>query len=498
MLKQYKWTLLIGSLALILFLILRLIRLDNLPVFVDEAIYVRWAQVMKNEPTLRFLPLSDGKQPLAMWSTIPFFKLVSDPLVAGRLVSVCAGLGTMVGVSVLTYLFTRKTLTSAVSALLYAILPFTVFFDRMALADAMLSMFGIWSLVFGYLFITTLRLDAAMLLGFAIGGGMLTKSPAIFFYLWQLVLSLLFFRPVGKQLFRPLFKLFGGWLVATIISQAIFSVLRLGPGFSMIGSRNQDYLYTIGEALSHPLVPLITNLRSTTDWIWSLVTLPVILLILISLTSKWKKYALTLLLISLASLFGQAFIAKVYTSRYILFTIPPLVVAAALGLAEIKNKKITILTSSLLVFPALLAFIYAYDPEKVPNMPYDMYSGYLQEWTAGTGQKQFADYLIDQASQGHKIVVGTDGYFGTLPDGLQIYTEGNPNITVIGVGLPINRIPPALVNTSSNNQIYLVLNKSRNQLDPNSLAQLKLISEYPKAIRNNGTREVLQVYRLQK
>jgi len=38
---------------------LRIFRLTFLPVFGDEAIYIRWAQVMRAEPTLRFLPLSD-------------------------------------------------------------------------------------------------------------------------------------------------------------------------------------------------------------------------------------------------------------------------------------------------------------------------------------------------------------------------------------------------------------------------------------------------------
>jgi len=77
-----------------LYFLTRLINLDTIPVFADEAIYIRWAQIMKNEPTLRFLPLSDGKQPLFMWLIIPFLKFVSDPVIAGRLTSVAAGFGT--------------------------------------------------------------------------------------------------------------------------------------------------------------------------------------------------------------------------------------------------------------------------------------------------------------------------------------------------------------------------------------------------------------------
>src|SRR5574343_1375587 len=91
-----NWAYLISGLLIVSLYSLRFYHLTILPVFADEAIYIRWAQVMKAEETLRFLPLSDGKQPLFMWVIIPFLKLISDPLIAGRIVSVLCGLGTMV------------------------------------------------------------------------------------------------------------------------------------------------------------------------------------------------------------------------------------------------------------------------------------------------------------------------------------------------------------------------------------------------------------------
>ena len=128
-----------------------------------------------------------------MWVTMPALKIFSDPLVAGRMVSVFSGFGTLVGIAILTYLLYDSLFAAALASLIYSLVPFTVFFNRMALADSMLAMFGVWSLVFGYLFSKTLRLDYAMLTGFALGGGLLTKSPAIFFYLWVLVRQFLLF-----------------------------------------------------------------------------------------------------------------------------------------------------------------------------------------------------------------------------------------------------------------------------------------------------------------
>src|SRR3990172_12193337 len=97
-LSKYKKLILLGILILGVAFFFRIYRLTHLPIFADEAIYIRWAQVMRAEETLRFLPLSDGKQPLYMWSVIPFLKIFTDPLFAGRFLSVLAGIATIVGV----------------------------------------------------------------------------------------------------------------------------------------------------------------------------------------------------------------------------------------------------------------------------------------------------------------------------------------------------------------------------------------------------------------
>src|SRR3989339_1889482 len=125
--NKVLWLLGLAIITLALFLFFRFYRLGQVPVFVDEAIYIRWSQVMRAEPTLRFLPLQDGKQPLFMWTTIPFLKLTSDPLIAGRLLSVVAGLGSLIGVGVLAYVLFAEVYIALFSSFLYAIIPFTMF-----------------------------------------------------------------------------------------------------------------------------------------------------------------------------------------------------------------------------------------------------------------------------------------------------------------------------------------------------------------------------------
>src|SRR3990167_6425859 len=83
--------LLIAAILLISYLASRLTFLTKIPIFTDEAIYIRWGQIALQDPVHRFISLEDGKQPLFIWLMLPALKWIADPLVAGRLVSVAAG-----------------------------------------------------------------------------------------------------------------------------------------------------------------------------------------------------------------------------------------------------------------------------------------------------------------------------------------------------------------------------------------------------------------------
>src|SRR3989338_8000135 len=90
--------------------ITRVINLDAIPIFTDEAIYIRWAQIGLADPAHRFISLTDGKQPLFTWLMYPVLMVFSDPLIAGRFVSVLSAVVTSIGIYFLAKeLFNRKT-----------------------------------------------------------------------------------------------------------------------------------------------------------------------------------------------------------------------------------------------------------------------------------------------------------------------------------------------------------------------------------------------------
>ncbi len=492
-----NWIYILGVALILVLFSLRFFHLTILPVFADEAIYVRWAQVMRAEETLRFLPLSDGKQPLFMWIVIPFLKFIGNPLVAGRIVSVLSGLGTMIGVSLLSYLLFKSKKVAMAAGFIYSVSPFLFFFDRMALVDSMLAMFTIWTFILGYLAYTKERLDYAMLAGFTLGGAWLTKSPALFVAIMLPTLWLFIKSP------KRLIKVIPLTLATLLIGYGMFNILRLGPNWHMIGSRNLDYVYSINHLLTNPFDPLKPFLLQSWQWLVMMGPWPLLVLGVFGYFINWKKnwkHMIVLTIWFLGPIVVQSEFAKVLTARYILFTIPFLVIIASSILTE-ERKIIVKAFAFILAFFVAQSLVFDYqlliNPAKA-NLPRGERSGYLEEWTAGQGIFEASKYLqnFQRDNPDKKIVVGTEGYFGTLPDGLQIYLNNDRSMVIIGVGLNFGDIPESLLASSkAGNLTFLLINNDRFKGDAKKLGLTK-IGEYPKAVRPDGTHQNLLFFEL--
>ncbi|HWS49331.1 MAG TPA: glycosyltransferase family 39 protein [Candidatus Methanoperedens sp.] len=463
--KHLKNSLILGIICLIYF-VSRIYRLDSLPVFGDEAIYLRWSQIIKSVDTLRFIPQSDGKQPLFMWLTAISLKFIEDPLVAGRIISIFAGAGSIV----FLFLISKSFLPS----LLYLFLPFTFFFDRLATADSLLSFWGILSLYLSLKLAKNPRLDLAMILGAVLGASWLTKSPAIYFVVLSFVTFVIYNYRQPKKIYLPLLSAF--------ISFCIYNILRLGPQFAQIAIRNRDYIWPITEILKHPLDPLIPHLKDVFNLYGYYISIPIVLSPLIFFIFH-KKYKFDLQILTIAlwwilPLIANAAMAKVFTARYILFTLPPLILLLAYFLKVIFVKKYIYIL--LLLFIPNLWRIYqiSFNPFDLKLPPTD--TGYVSGWTSGWGIKEVSEYLIDRSKVAN-VIVGTEGAFGTLPDGLQIYTNNVPQLTVFGVGIDITEIPAKLIDAKNfGDEVYLLFNSSRLKLTSVDMSKLTLINSIPK------------------
>ena len=212
-----------------------------------------------------------------------------------------------------------------------------------------------------------------------------------------------------------------------------------------------------------------------------------------NLRKYWKEVSI-LFIWFLAPLVYESMFAKTFTARYILFLLPSFYILAGSIFLFGKKWVNSLLMLGLIVFTVqALSFDYRLltDPMTAP-LPRRERMGYLEEWTSGIGITQVADFIKTQTKDlpvGKQVVVGTEGYFGTLPDGLQIYLTDVPKVTVIGVGVNITEIPDSLIESKEfGNKTYLVINNSRLRANPDEL-NLKLIASYSKGLRRPGTSE---------
>lgn len=500
---KYRKEILIFCFITCLYFVLRIPNLTIQPIFADEAIYVRWAQVMRAEPTLRFLPLTDGKTPLFMWLMIPLFKVFDDPLFAGRFLSVIAGFMTLLGVFVLGWKYFNKQ-TAFWVMLLIAITPFSVFFDRMALVDSMLAAFSVWSLVFVLWLISTLRLDLSIILGFILGGGLLTKTSG-FSNIYMLPVGLIAFNFSKVKRLNRLIKTIFYLAFSAATAFFIYSLLRLGPGFDSLASRNQDYIFPISRLFTHPLDPLIPHFKDLLDWFPKLFTTPILIFIFLGIILafiKRNKIAIVIFFWMAGPLLAELLFLRTFTARYILSSVPFLLFLGGWGIAQsveiFKPKfKWAFLVFILICLPLALRFDYLLltNPAAAP-LPEEERRGYLEDWTAGYGFPWIADYLMKEA-QKETIYVGTEGSFGTLPDGLTIYLDSyfhkssnNQKIVVLGGNAIISEV---IRDAAEISQAFFIANKSRVGVHP---ADTELITEYKKPIGSNSLQDSILFYRV--
>lgn len=481
---KHKTELILLLILIAAYFVLRLPNLTLQPIFADEAIYIRWAQVMRAEPTLRFVSLSDGKTPLFMWVMIPLLKIFKDPLFAGRLLSVISGFFTLIGVYFLSKRVFNKN-TAFWASLFYVIIPYTVFFDRMALVDSMLCTFTVWSIYFALWLVRSVRLDLAMILGYLLGSALLTKTPALI-NLLVLPVSLLSLRRKTSGKYSVL-KVLILLVVSILIALTMYNLLRLGPGFQQLSARNADYVFSPLELIGRPLDPFIPHFHDIADWFPHLFTIPILILTILGvyflLFSLNRSGLVILIWILIPFLLEMAFL-KTFTARYLLPSVAPFLIFAGYGLSKILSKtkinnNVKIIIALITVLPMALKFDYQLIFNSPPaDLPKEERIGYFENWTAGYGFKNIAKYLIEQKKYGD-VVVGTSGFFGTLPDGLQIYLD-KAQIAIIG---STSTISAEVRNAAKDHLTYFVGNKK--ELD-GRVKNVKLIFEFPKAIPKDG------------
>jgi len=487
-----RYLLIAAGLALLYFF-MRLTNLTKLPIFTDEAIYIRWSQIGSIDPNWRFISLVDGKQPLFTWILMGFLRVVRDPLFAGRLVSVFAGLGTTIGIFLASWELFKSKKIAFVSSLLYIVIPFGLMYDRMALYDSLSATFSIWSLYFAIRLARENRLDLAMFLGFTLGFGVLNKTSG-FLNLYMLPGTLLLFDWTGKNRTKRLFQWGMYAVVAAVITTLMYSILRLSPLYAMIAAKDNVFVYSFTEWKTHPFNFLAGNLHGLFDWAIHYLTWPLFIASILAGLSLWKWPREKLLLLGwwLAPFFALALDGKVLYPRFILFMVLPLMILAAVftdwGLTKFRKTVWLWVILAVLFFGSFYTDFYIITNPLYAPIPEADAGQYINDWPSGWGIPQVNAYLAAQAEKG-KISVYTDGTFGLLPYAIEIYLVDNPNVTIKGL-YPIDELAPDEILAAARlHNTYIVFNQQ--QIIPPW--PLQFIAKYQKGNRPDVFMRLYQV-----
>lgn len=459
----------IGILLILLavYALMRIPSLGAMPIFTDEAIYVRWSQIGSRDASWRFISLTDGKQPLFTWGAMAAMRVIHDPLLASRAISVVAGALSVVGLFLLGWELFASTTVGLLASLLYVLSPFALLYDRMALYDSLVATFFIWNTYLTVLFARYNRLDSALLLGLGVGVGLLNKTSA-FFSLYLLPFSLLLFdfRPANRT--KRFLKFIGLSLVVVVLSVCIYSILRLSPYFYIIAQKDALFVYPLKEWIRHPFEFFLGNWHGLFDWLTFYVTVPLFALGVFTMIEKgkWLREKLFLLLYFILPFTALALFGRTLYPRYILFMVMPLFLLISWGIIEcirIFGKKVGIMLGVLCLVQSLsMSMGILRDIKTAPIHPSDR-GQYISDWPAGWGVADIVSYL-DKAAQQEKITVYTEGTFGLMPYALEIYLIDNKNIEIKGIWPFPSIMPASIAQKTQKNPVYLLMYQS--QTDP--------------------------------
>lgn len=447
---------------LLAFFTTRLINLESLPIFGDEGIYIRWAKTAWKDANWRFISLTDGRQPLQTWLTIPFLKLFpDDPLFAGRLFGVLSGFIALVGVfSLLFYLFNKKT--AYLGSILYIFTPYFLFYDRMALADSMVNAGFIWLFFLSILLWKTLRLDISLILGLAGGFFLLAKSSLRLAFINALFAPKISAFPLRKPKIKKLFlhsiNYYLLLAIAGVLSFIIYNIQRLSPFFHFVSQKNLTFVMSFEEFLQNPFSRFPTNIKLIPYFILSETTPIYGIFALLGGLKLFKKdkgllfYLLAWLIIPTIAI---AFFAKVLFPRYLLFLGGLMIIPASYYLYQLLNTnyQLPLLStkfqtpnsksaynggptdlggqilnskSQILNIILVLFFIYQvlvfnkailFSPKDIPFPPIDR-GQYIEGITAGWGLKEILIYAREKAKE-KPVLILAEGDFGVVGDQLE-------------------------------------------------------------------------------
>ena len=309
-----------------------------------------------------------------------------------------------------------------VSAVLLAVCPFLVYLQRLALSDVFLCAAGAWVLLSMIRFVRSPGTAPAVKFACSLVLAVFCKFPVGFVFLIALPLALLWMPPDTRQnlLRRPaLTKVIAsqvpvGLLVGAVAAIAVVRLERgLAPGFGL-----QDFLgiglggyVDVAQGIGIAPPRLLTELAAQLTW--PVVALGAVGLAASAMYGDWRQR--WLVAVGLTPLLAIGFLASFWFSRYLLFTLPPLIIAAVCGWRSLSSHAGRLrrpLQGCALALCAVLmgrqSALIILNPVAANWSPLDRFQ-YVEGWTSGYGYPQAAQFLLTR-SDAPAVIYSLDGH----------------------------------------------------------------------------------------
>ncbi len=435
----------------------------------------------------RLTSLSDGKQPLFIWMISLLINVVSNPLAAGRLVSILAGFLTLFGLYFLTLELFKNRKIALTAAAMYVFYPFAVLTNRIAIYESMVGLFDVLSLYTAVLLIRKIELGRMFVLANVLAGSILTKSTG-FFNIYFLPVILLLANQEKKVL---RFLTFAG--AAVIFAHLYYSVTLLGPDDGItVGAKNAVFLYSFGDLTTRGAISQFPkHIIEYSGWLVEYLSILAVIPLFFAFINRKYRIELLVLFLWFALKFAVfAVFGKLVLPRYLFPISLTLLPIIAFGVFELKNKikfaRITVISLSLIILSMFFSDVKILrDLPRAPIPEIDRFQ-YANGWPAGGGVREIVNYLQAQTAKEKIFVIVEGGYtYGGFPaSAFNVYFQDNPNFEKIEVNDDPFVLPKGVLELSKTVPVYVVFNRIQNI----PRLPMTIVAQYQKGIGNSYIR----------
>lgn len=475
------------GLFLALYLATRALSLGALPIFLDEAVHLQWAERLYGEGRL-LRPVGSGRLlAVAVYGlALPF----EDRLLAARLIASLVGASSLVVIMVLA----RRLfggVAGAVAGVLYIFSPFALVYDRLALSDGFLSA-AIVSLMFAATAIAVRpdalapRAAAAALIVLAV----LAKVSALLF---------LITLPLGVLI-----------LARDRLRALRSAALSITIGLLLASPMLWFFARNSGEIASQHIVDpaasgsiFAATLLDMREWALSYFTAPVLLAAAASLALLRDGRALWLagsvvLPFALFALFSQP-----WSARYVLPTLPPLLILIAGGVESLVSRLRPLPRTAVALALVLLALFPSLsfdrdllvDPSRAP-FPADDRRQFVTGWPSGYGVREAAARLEQESRSGDLIAFVDTGGTRTFPTSLAVLLGRRASIRLIEGDFGSEAVRASMIEEMKARRVFAIVGPRTIDLDFKTLISSAADAERLEVYQRPGGEWAASLFRL--